>query len=49
MGGLQEHNIYDQLMLMTPTKATSPTYEGAVLSGMGCESDEAARVDEECQ
>ena len=38
------HNIYDQLILTMPTKATPPIYKGAVLSGLGCQSDEAARV-----
>ena len=43
-GAYKLHNIYDQLILTTPTKATSPTYKGAVMSGLGCQSDEAARV-----
>ena len=37
--------IYDQLILTMPTKATTPPiYKGAVMSGLGCQSDEAARV-----
>ena len=44
-GAYKFHNIYDQLILTMPlTKATSPTYKGAVLSRLGCQSDEAARV-----
>ena len=39
------HNIYDELILTTPKKATPPTYyKGAVMSGLGCQADEAARV-----
>ena len=28
-GAYKLHNIYDQLILITPTKATPPTYKGA--------------------
>ena len=38
------HNIFDQLILTTPSAGTSRKYKGAVLSGLGCQSDEAARV-----
>ena len=43
-GAYKLHNIYDQLILTTPTKATPPINKGAVMSGLGCQSDEAARV-----
>ena len=43
-GAYKLHNIYDQLILTTPTKATPPIYKGAVMSGLGCQSDEADRV-----
>ena len=38
------HNVYDQLILTMPTSAASCTYKGAVMSGLGCQSDEAASV-----
>ena len=38
-------NIFDQLTLTMPSVRTSQTYKGAVMSGMGCQSDEAVRVE----
>ena len=43
-GAYKLHNTYNQLILTTPTKATPPICKGAVMSGLGCQSDEAARV-----
>ena len=40
-GAYKLHNIYGQLIL---TKTTPMSYKGAVMSGLGCQSDEAARV-----
>ena len=43
-GAYKLHNSYDQLILDTPKMATPPIYKVAVMSGLGCQSDEAARV-----
>ena len=43
-GAYKLHNIFDQLILSTPSTGTSRKYKGAVLSGLSCQSDEAARV-----
>ena len=43
-GAYKLHNIFDQLILATPSAGTSRKYKGAVLSGLRCRSDEVARV-----
>ena len=43
-GAYKSHTIFDQLILTTPSAGTSRKHKGAVLSGLGCQSDKAARV-----
>ena len=43
-GAYKLHNIFDQLILTMPSAGTSRKYKGTVLSGLVCQSDEAARV-----
>ena len=43
-GAYELHNIFDQLIFTTPSAGTSRKYKGAMLSGLGCQSNEAARV-----
>ena len=42
------YNIFDQLILTTPSAGISRKYKGAVLSELGCQSDEAARAAMKC-
>ena len=43
-GAYKLHNIYDQLILATPSTVASSTYKRTVSSGLGCQSDEAASL-----
>ena len=43
-GAYKLHNIFDQLILATPSTGNSLTHKGAVSSGLGCQSDEAASL-----
>ena len=43
-GGYKLHNVYDQPILVTPAQEGNTSDLGAVMSELGCQSDEAARV-----